>query len=252
MSIKESELKEWKSGNRFVAYIDILGFKEMLGSQRKKDEVYIKLRSLFDRVARFNVDENRSNDSNVVVYNFSDSFCIFTKDDSDESFYSFTLRCREIMTSAIDLNLPLKGAVAFGYIDIDVYRRIFVGQPMVDAVLLEADLHYIGIVVHHSAEDFVNGNKIASPMKEKIHTRYYECITPFKTCSVAHWNVDWFNAYTFMKKEETLGDHDFENLKNQIRKMRSMTSGKPRKYYENTLMMVDERMAYRKKARLSD
>lgn len=246
MSIDENSLKEWVSGKRFAAYLDILGFKDMLASQKSPDELYNKLKELFDRVSRYDDDQNKSEDTHVVVYNFSDSFCILSKDDTDESFYSFTLRCREIMTCAIELNLALKGAVAFGHIDIDVKRRIIVGQPMVDAVLLEADLHYMGIVVHHSAEEFANGSRISTPSKEKINTRFYECATPLKSGSVTHWNVDWFNAYTFMKKDETQGKHDFEILKKHIRRMRSMTSGKPRKYYENTLKMVDERLAYRR------
>lgn len=235
---EDSEL--WTSGERFVAYLDILGFKDMLAKERDKGDVFKELKALFDIVARAKI-QNESSDGNLLrVFNFSDSFCIFSIDSNEKSFYSFTLRCREIMAVAADKNLSLKGAIAFGHIDIDVASRIFVGQPMVDAVLLQENLHYIGVVVHHSAQKFMTASpEISQSYQEKIALRYFDSLTPFKFGEVAHWNLNWFNAYTFLKKDSTNNKHDYENLREKIQHLRSLTSGLPRKYHENTLVMID-------------
>jgi hypothetical protein len=52
--------------------------------------------------------------------------------------------CNELICRAVQSDLPLRGAIAFGAAILDVGRRVFLGQPLIDAARLEKKQRFIG------------------------------------------------------------------------------------------------------------
>lgn len=57
---------------------------------------------------------------------------------------AFLETCNELMCRSLQVGLPLRGALAVGNAILDKERSIFLGQPIIDANLLEHDQKFIG------------------------------------------------------------------------------------------------------------
>lgn len=60
---------------------------------------------------------------------------------------TFLTMCAEVICRCIEVDLPLRGAIAMGDAIFDEKNRIFLGQPMVDAARLENQQHCIGLAL---------------------------------------------------------------------------------------------------------
>ena len=67
-----------------------------------------------------------------------------------------------IMRAAIDCDrpIPIKGALAKGTVACDESKQLYFGKALLDAYLLEENVQYYEIVVHHSAEEQVKTNQL--------------------------------------------------------------------------------------------
>lgn len=112
----------------------------------------------------------------------------------------------------------MKGAMA----RCDTAKNIYFGQAQIDAYLLEENVWYYGIVVHHSAQSDV----------EKIKENYISTLElPMKTGAIKHCELSWY-AYDSEKTTD-------------IKKIRYNVSVSPRKYIDNTEAVIkafEERM----------
>ena len=70
-------------------------------------------------------------------------------------FNLITKAAVRLMQSAISLGFPIKGVLAQGKFTYDKDNELYFGAPLVAAYNLHDDIHYYGIVVHHSAEKTV-------------------------------------------------------------------------------------------------
>ena len=89
-----------KTENRFIAFFDILGFKDMV--QTKSHSEILKnlenLKKYVEKLEGIEFDENHENKANLkIVKNqtksvtFSDSFMFFSKKDTLEDFFKIVL-----------------------------------------------------------------------------------------------------------------------------------------------------------------
>lgn len=215
----------WKSvNNRFVAYFDILGFKDYVFSN-STDEVHKMLVDL-NKILPNDKDE-KIDESSILCTTFSDSIFIFTKSDSIAEFRNFIQFIRRFMRNSIRRNIPLKASIAYGEIVVYKDRKIFCGKPIVNAFLLQEDLQYMGIVVHHSVEDYIIRKEKYLSAKYKEYFKEIE--TPFKYGYRKHLNID----YTILTLNTST------EIRAKIEKRKRITSGNPRKYIDNTLKIFD-------------
>ncbi|PXV66819.1 hypothetical protein CLV62_10479 [Dysgonomonas alginatilytica] len=216
----------WKSiDNRFVAYFDILGFKDYVFSNSTED-IHKMLISL-NKILPSDNDEEIS-EKHILCTTFSDSIFIFTKSDSIEEFRNFIQFIRRFMRNSIRRKIPLKASIAYGEIVVYRDRKIFCGKPIVNAFLLQEDLQYMGIVIHHSVEDYIiKKNKYIS---NKYKRYFKEIDTPFKYGYRKHMNID----YTILELNTSA------EMRSKIEDRKRITSGNPRKYIDNTLKIFDK------------
>ena len=92
----------------------------------------------------------------------------------------------------------------------------FFGQALIDAYLLEEDVQYYGIVVHHTAEKSVIALK-SSLFEDKQ--------LPLKSGNIAHYELAWYKGHS-------------QEVEAGLNRVRLSVSDAPRKYVDNTRKML--------------
>ena len=230
--------------NRFVCLVDIMGFKDRV-QRNSHERIYNELLLLSKAIDDAKIYLDIAHDEDFIRFvTFSDSVFIFTKDDSKVSFNSFIMVVSWIMADSMKNTLPLKGAIAHGLITIDKERNLYFGQPIIDAYILEQQIHYYGVVFHSTAFNFYCENSYniipdsALPLTPfDIRRLIIEAKTPLKSGSSQHLNIDWATSLQADAKSSKeidkapSADKMFELI---IMGLRKNTSGLIAKYIDNT------------------
>lgn len=219
----------WKNNNkRFVAFFDILGFKDMVLKQGHADVLkkLEKLKSTTEQLEgniwskeitnllkiSFSEDQTRS-------ITFSDSLIIFSKDDTIEDCMKMMFQSYFVIQNALYNSIPIKGAISFGEVYVDFEKSLFFGQPIIDAFLLHEDLHMLDIVLDHNAENQANQFKENDAIQQTLKLRKVK----MKFGVASHTIVN------LTSKEEISERIDL------LEKLYKVTSGRPRLYIDNTI-----------------
>lgn len=231
----KSEGKWQVTGKRFVAYLDIMGFKDFVARYDHKT-IYFLMKDISKIITAVNYPINSGLPVNPDVYtlNFSDSIFIFSKDDSPESFESFSASTSYLFGGCIERTIPLKGSIAFGTISVDKDQHVYFGQPIIDAYMLQDEVDYYGIVAHHSFEKYYRELK----NKEMAESYYFNIKTPLKSGFVEHINLDWsfgFDHAVKIRERKT-------DILHQIDSLKILTSGGTRRYIDNTKEVYFKRL----------
>jgi hypothetical protein len=237
MNIETSTVPNWKpTDNRFVAFLDILGFKDLIMRQ-EHDYIYKMLTALSnvrDTIETWGGEvTNEHKGSNIYTASFSDSIIIFSKDDTPESFKTFCMSTMWLVAKAVENSIMIKGAIAHGQISINKSSQIYFGQPIIDAYLLEEDVSYLGIVAHNSIDQFLIKYDVG------VNKSLFEDFVPLKSGNIWHTNLNWFRQLTSSENNMT-ADEKIAMITDQIKKLRTNVSGSPRKYIDNTLKVIEQ------------
>lgn len=221
------------TAKRYVCFLDVMGFKDLV-SRRSHRQVFSLMKKLSDakNSIRLAFDENENKKYHDIIYttSFSDSIVVFTKDNSKTSLIALVaVAIPHLMQSALSKGIPMKGALAFGEMSIDKEGQIFFGQPLIDAYLLQEDVYYYGVVVHNSAELLVS--------KTPTNKHFIDISTPLKSGNISHYNINWFDHLKKLKQKDFIIKKKFGQL---VSKHRSLTSGRPRKYLDNTIQVFKQ------------
>ncbi len=219
--MKQDNIKDWKvTDERFVAYLDIMGFKDLVA--RSSHEIVLnKLRHLSSHVNYLAMPEWSRGKIHTTW--FSDSIIVFSKDDSSEAADAFIYAVRYLMCRALESGLCIKGGMAFGKLTVDLDKQLYFGQPLIDAYLLEEDLQYYGVIVHHTAE-----RKILPLPNQYARLNFFNMPTKLRQGVVNHMNVNWFDLARNVER------HGY-NLRHLLNEIKLTVSGAPRRYLDNTL-----------------
>ncbi len=232
---QEQKGKNWvTTDSRFVVFLDIMGFKDFV-ARNTHQHVYEMMSKLSDSkeiVDTFLDDYNDDKYKNRGLYttSFSDSLILFSKDDSPISLEILEVSTSFLLAEAMMNSIPMKGAIAHGVVSVNKKQQIYFGQPIIDAYLLQEEVNYYGVVLHNSVDSYLN--KISREKETNIKQKFIEIKTPLKTGSIMHNNINWFKSLKELKEEESKINEKFENL---ITNLKTITSGSPRKYIDNTI-----------------
>ena len=223
---------------RFVIFLDIMGFKERV-ARSNADDLYKELTEFNLAITKIinsfkqNVDElvsgqNETSETRLLADNnsielaqFSDSIVLFSNDNSKENLRKISEAAKMIMLCAInrDKPIPMKGALAEGLITCDTTKQLFFGQALIDAFLLEENVQYYGIVVHHTAEKSV--------IDLNSRNLFRNGDVPLKSGKIEHYELIWYND------PET-------DVESGLDKIRLSVSDYPRKYVDNTRAILKD------------
>lgn len=212
------------TANRFVAFLDIMGFKERVARTNHN--------KLLAQLTKFNKDITgyigKYQNTEIQLSQFSDSIVLFSNDITPKSLKTLAEVSRGIMQTAIKSQIPIKGAIAQGQITCDIPKQLFFGQALIDAYLLEENIHYYGILVHHTAENSVqklgNENNIFKDIK-----------APLKSGKISHYELSWYIDDDIQNAQEKI-----EEIDAALKAIRQTVSDAPRKYIDNTLDVISE------------
>lgn len=214
--------------SRFVSFIDILGFKELV-AKNSHAEVLDKLTMLSSGIEHIKETMKKEEvklgfgDVQLIPYLFSDSVVIFTKDDSIGSCKLLLFACQYLFYNCLKIQLPIKGALAHGEITIDTDKSIFFGQPIIDSFLLQEELKYYGLILHHSVEKHL---KNIDDENYNVKNILFNGKTPTKSGSITYSNLKYW-----------LPDKEILKLDQILDKLYESVSGGARIYVDNTIDM---------------
>ncbi|MDQ7947260.1 MAG: hypothetical protein REI78_05880 [Pedobacter sp.] len=219
-------IDEWKvTTKRFVAFIDIMGFKDMV-ARKSHNEIYKMMIKIDDRKAlNENIKWGDREEKLVSSTTYSDSIMIYSKDNSLESLRSFVCTVSGLSDDLLLEGIPHKGAFAFGTMTLDKDKSIYFGQPLIDAYLLQEEIYFYGIIGHASAEleisNIADGEHVS-------FLKNYPC--PLKGSISNHLVIYPMDANILKPGDK----EDSEKLMKAVRDLRYNTSGHLRKYIDNT------------------
>jgi hypothetical protein len=225
--------------NRFVAYIDIMGFKDMLSKEGHSK--VLDMMKKFGKTIEFTYDMIQI-ENNVKVIKFSDCIMVYSKNGTKESLSSLLFLLSSLMEDLLTEKIPFKGAISFGKMTIDDKDSIYFGQPLVDAYLLQEELHFYGIIVHSSAENEIREIYKNISMKF-LYLINYKC--PLKMGNAFHLSIYPIDFIVLIRgSKEILAknnrkDNNLTALRKSIDNLRRSTSGKVRIYIDNTETYID-------------
>jgi hypothetical protein len=215
-SFKVDEATWETTCSRYVGFIDIMGFKDMV-VRNTHETIYNKLitisqyKDLVQNTVHFSFHPPK-------VFIFSDSIILFTIDDSSDAICDLLLKMGNFIAALIENEIPFRGGIAYGQITVDDKNSIFFGQPLIDAYLLSEELALYAVAIHHTAENRILKDEDANDFIFKYNT-------PVKIGKVFHYLVSAC-VYSLYMRQAVVSD--------LMEKFRSMTSGALRKYIDNT------------------
>ncbi|WP_424037809.1 hypothetical protein [Porphyromonas endodontalis] len=236
----EENVENASNNEKYVLYADIMGFKERVMRTKHADlkkelkelrkELYDWLRLYLENVETFKVSF------------FSDSILIVDENTRD-GFHHISLAAVALMVVSLKCKFPIKGAIAKGEFTYEEEDQLFFGQAIIDAFLLEEEVHYYGIVAHHTMEEDIksfSNEKIGEGDDDNlVSCPYVLNPIPLKDGKITHYHVA-YNLLGCEKLKETQISKSTELDISNLEKISGTVSGTPRIYVDNTLQVLKE------------
>jgi len=233
----EKEEEKWQATtNRFVAFFDIMGFKDMVIT--KGHEEVLKIIEDIKNATTAIMDGKMTNikmQTNLKSFQFSDSFFIFSISDTPNDLLILLHQSKILLNYCFSQKIPLKGAISFGKVTADFNKSIFVGQPIIDAYLLHEELHMFGVILDHETEKKLKEFSVDEDFQENILYDVIQYKVPTKNGKIRHYCINWPDIVLHYGNGATYILKDKRNLEGFY----STVSGKPRIYVDNTLDFFD-------------
>jgi hypothetical protein len=231
-----------------LAYFDVLGSENKLYELglRQYLKIYERLRRIvLKERGRFVIDasvpEKINEDGSVecpvamgiidVDYDyFSDSIVFWSKFDY-RRFRLFCDICAEFFCEIMNLGIPLRGGITCGEAFMDKNKKIYVGQPLIEAVRVENSQDWIGVSFGPSFDSkpykyfFLNPKTM---LFYKLHTK------PGFSQFIPGFVLDWPNKWNEMFKKPILKQINEMNIDNKYLR-----------YYDNTASFIKYSLNYR-------
>ena len=210
---------------RLVLYADLMGFKsKVYGSSHKKlkEEIYDFHNKWLKKVKPLQIGEH------LRFVQFSDSILIAVNGINNKMFNLISKASVSLMHIAMESHLPIKGVIAQGIFSYDKENELYLGRPLVDAVLLHDEVKFYGIVVHHTAEETVKKYR-------NIKNPYNNSPIYLEKGKTSHYHLCW-NLLN-----QTLSPEDITQIcEKWLEDIAERVSGYPRIYIDRTLEVLRE------------
>jgi hypothetical protein len=224
MSLKD---KTYNSSTNFIAFLDVLGFKEIINANSHNyvvdlyDQVLDKIviESIYQSNAEYvltNKTEPTIKETHINSLLVSDSLILWTnKNDIINSFMDIIICIKYLMFNAFKNGLALRGCIEKGEFNfvkkthetnISNYSLSIVGKALTEAYLNESKQNWAGCVISEKAISSFN-QQIQEKKKNNIDTVSLQTLinhkfivpyqVPYKTGNIKEdYVIDWTNLFT--------------------------------------------------------
>lgn len=246
----------WKiTANRFVAFIDLMGFKDLLNS-KSHDEVYKFMKNnRYLEYLLINESQRNNADRQLKQIQASDSLMLVTEDDSACSLIKLIQYIAVLVANHVFSKVMIRGYVTHGLLTYDEENNIFFGNPFVKAYNEEGNIAHIGVIIDETIRSIIDGYCEMSENFNLSHLTYNVldsmCFVKDenkKTIEKQLLSVNWychlkrFNCKPFIYSND---DMEKELLLSKIEALRSNVPtehseyDKINKYIDNTIKMAE-------------
>lgn len=184
--LKEIIIDPAKGKERWVAHLDLLGASRLIESKHWEQVFSVYAESL-EQFRRDSFDEHL-----IDRFSFSDSFIIYTVDQSDLSYRALDHFVRQFITSLIQREIPIRGAMSCGYFYADSENDLFFGQALLEAYRIGESQDWLGFVLCESA--VAQLYHVGLPANERLN--YASWQVPFKSkeppCEIVRHSLPCF------------------------------------------------------------
>jgi hypothetical protein len=163
---------------------------------------------------------------------FSDSFLLFTADDSALSFSALDSFVRQFIVSLVLHEIPVRGAMSYGYLYADAENSLYFGQALVESASVGEAQDWVGFALCKTVVDQLD----VVGLSANKHLNYASWPIPFK----------------LQQKDQCRGPIDLpafiigagpseqgqKNCRNALSTMRNGTPPEVQRKYENTLAFL--------------
>jgi hypothetical protein len=235
------DLRNWDvTCERFVAFLDIMGFRDTVFRQSHENvkKILYSLHPVigfFEDLAKKELHQKAIKTSKGDVFlkssfvypiSFSDSILLVSNDCSEISASEIFGCIKGIFNRAITRGIPIKGAIACGEVTADINKSIYFGKALIDAFDLQNELQLYGAVLHHTMEKYLKENNMIGTFERDGDI--YKYPVNMKSCKITHYLVDW--TYPNLIGNDSLGS---------VSSIYDNVSGIPRLYVDNTIEFVN-------------
>lgn len=137
MSITEINEQEYREEKKFVAFIDVLGFSELVNNT-KIDEINLYLRNAYF--------EAISIDKQLKVFMISDSI-IIVSNNTFEEFKKLLQAIQKIQNVLLKNKILIRGGISCGEVHVDHPNNIIIGKGFIAAFDLEKEAKYPRVII---------------------------------------------------------------------------------------------------------
>jgi len=170
--------------DRFIAFIDILGFRNLVLREPSLEDFCGRYRKVFLPLAK---DIDRCS---ISHREFSDSLFVAVKNvDLDQELENLATFCCSLLTRSVEALLPIRGAISYGRVLWD--DEVIVGPAIIEAVECQEVQEWIGIILAPSTARYL-GRKpsLLSHLQSRGLIREYEVPVKPHPAIVSAWVIE--------------------------------------------------------------
>lgn len=211
--------------NRWFAYLDLLGFTNLVQSKEieKVIPIYSKALNQMRLACKLGVKE-----AGLLNSWFSDTFIIYTGSDSLEDFSHLENAARIFFRLLINKGIPVRGCISHGKLYSQAKKNIFIGPALIEAHTYGEALDWIGFCLAPSVEKKF---KDTLPLEQRY---FYRKISDKSVLRKAQ--TDYLYAYAFND-----GLVNGKNIyRDKLQEMRQCSPESVHNKYDNTLSFIDK------------
>lgn len=210
---------------RWVSYLDLLGFTELV---QTKNWIYIF--SHYTQAVECFI-KDRGFEPSVEKTWFSDTFLLYSPDNTASSFASIATTTQWFIYFLISSGIPVRGAMSCGNFYADKENNVFFGQSLIEAYNYGENQDWIGFVLSPTAVNQMAA--VGLPANERRDYAYWKI--PYKKND---------GTLTESLPAYIIGDSVKINGKNpclnKLQKMKgSLTDNGLIRKYENTISFIE-------------
>ena len=221
----ELTFKPLRYRNRWFAYLDLLGFTDLINTKSIEEviPVYSEALGRMRSACKLGAKE-----AGLLNSWFSDTFIIYTRTDSLEDFAHLESAARNFFQLLITKGIPVRGCISHGKLYSQVKKNIFIGPALVEAHTYGEALDWVGFCLAPSVEEKLKNDL---PLEQRY---CYRKISEKRVLRKAP--VDYLYAYAFNNGAVNGKNH----LKNKLETMRQASPSEVHIKYDNTLEFIEK------------
>jgi len=153
-------------GRRWVAYLDLLGFRKLVCTEN-----WVNIFSVYTQAIEHFMRESGVDEPTIEKVWFSDTFILFSPDDTALSFCAIESAARWFVDSLVSRGIPIRGAISCADLYADKQNRLCFGKALLEAHDYGENQNWIGLVLTPSSVEQMT--VIGLPADQRLDYRYW-------------------------------------------------------------------------------